>query len=92
MRKWLLLISSVLNNQNVSIVEAVMFWKNNLEKHFEGLEACLICYSIINPSTKRMPNLKCKKCGIMFHNTCLFQWFKQSGKSQCPHCQTLWSL
>jgi hypothetical protein len=53
-------------------------------------EECLICVSIIQPSTGQLPRLGCRTCRKRFHGTCLYTWFKSSGKSNCPHCQSPW--
>lgn len=90
-RKWLLSICAFLRHQNSSILEAVTLWKRNLEKGFQGVEPCLICYSVIHPSTRALPELRCITCSVQFHAACLYRWFRQCGKSQCPHCQSPWS-
>ena len=32
----------------------------------------------------------CRTCRKRFHGGCLYKWFKSSGKSNCPHCQSPW--
>lgn len=32
----------------------------------------------------------CRTCRKRFHGGCLYKWFKSSGKSTCPHCQSPW--
>jgi E3 ubiquitin-protein ligase listerin len=44
-RKWTLSMATVLLTQDGNILEAVMLWKQSLDKHFEGVEVCPICYS-----------------------------------------------
>lgn len=73
--------------QDGSIVDAVLMWKNNVEKELEGVEPCPICYSILHPKTLNLPHLCCTTCNNKFHSTCLYQWFKSSGKSKCVICQ-----
>ncbi len=53
-----------------------------------GQEECLICYSIIQPTSGQLPRLGCRTCRKRFHGGCLYKWFKSSGKSNCPHCQS----
>jgi len=89
-RKWMLSITAFLLNNNGSITEVIKLWKKNVDKEFEGHEDCLICYSIIQPSTGQLPRLVCKTCHQKFHGTCLYKWFKSSLKSNCPHCQSPW--
>ena len=55
-----------------------------------GQEECLICYSIIQPTSGQLPRLGCRTCRKRFHGGCLYKWFKSSGKSNCPHCQGPW--
>ncbi|GAB4820968.1 hypothetical protein N2152v2_008014 [Parachlorella kessleri] len=90
LRKWLLSIDAFLRTQNGSVAEAVSLWKRNVEKEFEGQEECLICYSILQPTNQQLPRLSCRTCRKKFHGACLFKWFKSSGKSACPHCQSPW--
>lgn len=61
--------------------------KRNLEKEFEGVEPCPICYCILHPKTFSLPTLACPTCNNKFHSTCLYTWFKNSGKSKCVICQ-----
>jgi len=49
--KWLLMMKSLLFNQNNAIKDSLILWKQNLDKEFEGLEECPICYYIIDTST-----------------------------------------
>lgn len=89
-RKWMLSITAFLMNRNGTVTEVINLWKNNVAKEFEGQEDCLICYSIIQPSTGQLPKLSCKTCHQKFHGTCLYKWFRSSSKSNCPHCQSPW--
>ncbi|GMH42468.1 hypothetical protein BSKO_10387 [Bryopsis sp. KO-2023] len=90
LRKWLFSISIFL--RHCSVVEAVALWKKNLNKEFQGVEPCLICYSVIHPSSRELPKLRCGTCHVQLHGACLYRWFRQSSKSQCPHCQSPWSV
>ena len=47
-RNWMLQMVTYTSNQNGSIFDAFMLWKTNIEKKFEGLEDCSICYSVIH--------------------------------------------
>jgi E3 ubiquitin-protein ligase listerin len=90
LRKWLLSIESFLRNQNCTLADAIHMWKSSVDHEFEGLEPCVICYAVIQPTHRTMPKLKCKTCRQPFHSICLFKWFKSSNKSTCPHCQAPW--
>lgn len=86
-RRWVLQIIKVTASQDGSLLDAVLLWKKNVDKEFEGVEPCPICYSILNPKTMGLPNLPCKTCSNKYHNSCLYKWFNQSGKNKCPICQ-----
>ena len=34
------------HHQDGSILDAITMWKENLDKQFEGVEPCIICYSV----------------------------------------------
>jgi hypothetical protein len=42
LKKWLLIIKKLLTSFNVSIVDGLLQWKNNLDKEFEGIEVCSV--------------------------------------------------
>lgn len=86
-KRWELQIIQLLSMQDGSVVDAVMFLKKNMDKEFEGVEPCPICYSILQPKSMSLPSLCCPTCSNKFHNQCLYTWFKSSGKSKCPLCQ-----
>ena len=81
----------MLNSQDGSILDALKLWKENVDKEFEGVEPCPVCYSVLSVKTHAMPNLECKTCHHRFHSACLYKWFHSSGKSQCVLCQQPWS-
>ncbi|EFJ32099.1 hypothetical protein SELMODRAFT_439982 [Selaginella moellendorffii] len=72
MRKWILSMASFLRNQNGSLSEAVLIWKKNVDREFDGVEECPICYSIIHTSNHSLPRLACKTCRHKFHGACSF--------------------
>ena len=45
-----------------------MIFKANLDKEFEGMEECPICYYVIHSTTKELPKLSCKTCHYKFHS------------------------
>ena len=61
-RKWKMNITSLLMHQDGSVLEAILIWKTNIEKHFEGVEMCLICYSVFHPSNYSLPKMQCTTC------------------------------
>ena len=90
LRKWLLSITAFLRNRNGAAAGAIQMWRRNVDSEFEGHEECLICYSIVQPSTGDLPRLACRTCRKRFHGACIFKWFRSSSKSTCPHCQSPW--
>ena len=88
-RKWLLQITLLLTAQNGSVIEALLLWKENIDKRFSGVEDCTICYAVIHGTNYSLPNLRCKTCQNRFHSACLYKWFQTSGNSTCPLCRNL---
>ena len=89
-KRWSLQIMLMLNNQGGTLKDALMLWKDNVDKEFEGVEPCPVCYSVLHVKTHKLPSLQCKTCNNRFHVECLNQWFRSSGKSQCVLCQQPW--
>lgn len=88
-RSWLLQLTTFLSHQNGSILDGIDLWRRNIDKKFEGIEKCLICFSILH-SNYQLPKKKCTTCTKMFHNLCLYKWFESSGNSTCPLCRNTW--
>ncbi|KAL3679930.1 hypothetical protein R1sor_022886 [Riccia sorocarpa] len=88
LRKWILSMAAFLRNQNGAVSEAIQMWKRNVDREFEGVEPCPICYSIIHTSNHSLPKLACKTCSNKFHSACLYKWFSTSHQSTCPLCKT----
>ncbi len=57
--------------QNGSLLDGLLLWKSNLDKHFSGAEECMICFSVIHGSTYALPKMMCRTCKKKFHSTCL---------------------
>ena len=88
LRKWLLSMSAFLMNQDGSIAEALVLWRQNLDKTFEGVDECPICYSVIQTVDRSLPTMACRTCRYKFHSACLYKWFSTSHKSVCPMCKS----
>lgn len=88
-RSWLLQLTTFLSHQNGPILDGIDLWRRNIDKRFEGIEKCMICFSILH-SNYQLPKKKCITCTKMFHNLCLYKWFETSGNSTCPLCRNLW--
>uniref|UniRef100_A0A7N6B3K9 E3 ubiquitin-protein ligase listerin n=1 Tax=Anabas testudineus TaxID=64144 RepID=A0A7N6B3K9_ANATE len=74
-------------SHNGSIMEGLALWKNNVDKRFEGIEDCMICFSVIHGSNYSLPKKACRTCKKKFHSACLYKWFTSSNKSTCPLCR-----
>ncbi|XP_065176017.1 E3 ubiquitin-protein ligase listerin-like isoform X1 [Sycon ciliatum] len=88
-RRWLLQLTTFLANQNGSILDGLALWKKSLDRRFEGIEDCMICFSVIHGSNCSLPKLSCRTCKKKFHSECLYKWFNTSNKSSCPLCRNL---
>lgn len=86
-RGWLLAISSVMIGHNGSVADALSLFKKNVSMHFEGIEDCAICYSVISLADRSTPQKPCRVCKHVFHGSCLFKWFKSSNSNLCPLCR-----
>lgn len=71
LRKWLLSMTTLLLTRDGTVLDAVLLWKGFLDKHFDGVDVCPICYSIFHISNHALPNLGCKTCRNKFHSACL---------------------
>ena len=89
-KRWSLQITQMLNSQGGTLQDALLLWKDNVDKEFEGIEPCPVCYSVLHVKTHKLPSLECTVCQNRFHSDCLQQWFRSSGKSQCVLCQQDW--
>ncbi|XP_071800460.1 E3 ubiquitin-protein ligase listerin-like isoform X2 [Asterias amurensis] len=87
-RNWTLQLSTFLRNQNGSIMDGLTLWKRNVDKRFEGVEDCMICFSVIHGSNCSLPKLQCKTCKKRYHSACLYKWFSTSNQSTCPLCRS----
>ncbi|EDW76782.1 uncharacterized protein Dwil_GK19431 [Drosophila willistoni] len=82
-------LTLLLTHQNGTIYDGLTMWKNNLDKKFEGVEECYVCYTVIHQDTCQLPKLTCKTCKKKFHGPCLYKWFTTSSKSTCPICRNV---
>lgn len=88
-RSWMLQMTTFLTHQNGSIMDGLILWKRNVDKRFEGVEECMICFSVIHGSNYSLPKLSCKTCKKKFHSACLYKWFSTSNNATCPLCRNL---
>ncbi|XP_048520636.1 E3 ubiquitin-protein ligase listerin [Dendroctonus ponderosae] len=88
-QKQLLQFKKCILLQNGKIWDGLVLWHANLDKKFEGIEECYICYSVLHVGTYQFPKLSCRMCKKKFHSACLYKWFNTSRKSTCPICRNL---
>ena len=84
-RNWMLELSSCLDQGN--IFEGLLQWKRSVDRHLQGAEECMICYSTIHPVTWDLARQKCWTCRNFFHGDCIFKWLHSSQDILCPYCR-----
>lgn len=82
-------LTLLLTHQNGSIWDGLEHWKSNLDKRFEGVEECNICFSVVQSSNLEIPRQSCFKCKKKFHSACLVKWINTSNKATCPICRNV---
>ena len=88
-RYWILQMTMVLHRQNGTIVDALLVWKDKVDKKLEGVEECMICFSVVHgTNTHSLPKLQCRTCRKKYHAECLYKWFDTSNQSTCPLCRS----
>ncbi|CAG0887601.1 unnamed protein product [Darwinula stevensoni] len=75
-RTWQLQLTTFLQHQNGSLVHGLGLWNRNINKRFEGLEECYICFHVIHGTTHHVPQIPCRTCKKKFHSACLRRWFE----------------
>lgn len=86
---WSRQLIGFLRQQNGSILDGLLLWKQSVDKHFEGVEECNICFYVLHGSNYQLPKIICRTCHKPFHSACLYKWFNTSGKSTCPMCRQM---
>jgi len=87
-RRWSLQIHQLLSNCDGTIMDGIRLWKRNVDREFEGVEECSICYSVVHVVDQSLPKMLCHTCHQTFHSSCLFKWFSKANKSTCPLCRS----
>lgn len=72
-RGWMFAVAAVIGSQNGNIVDALTVFKRNVNLHFNGVEDCTICYSIISIQDRSIPTKQCRTCKNKFHSSCLYK-------------------
>ena len=70
-RSWLLSAQTIMASPNGSLLDALLMWKQSIEKRFAGVEPCAICYATISGDDATLPAKTCRTCSQRFHNGCL---------------------
>ncbi|RZC42281.1 E3 ubiquitin-protein ligase listerin [Asbolus verrucosus] len=70
-KQWLMQLKKCLLHQNGRIWDGLSLWNNNLDKKFDGVEECYICFAVLHPGTYQLPRLSCQTCKKKFHSACL---------------------
>lgn len=88
-RKTLLEMTTLLQARDGSLAEAVGVWKCTLDKCFQGVDECPVCYSVLHLKTAALPEMSCRTCKNLFHADCLYKWFSKSNSRNCPLCRSI---
>ncbi|XP_036344846.1 E3 ubiquitin-protein ligase listerin-like, partial [Rhagoletis pomonella] len=72
-RNIIMQLALFLTHQNGTILDGLALWKYNMDKKFEGVEECYVCYTVIHQDTCQLPKLTCKTCKKKFHGSCLYK-------------------
>lgn len=90
-RAWILASQAISTTQNGAIIDILELFKRNVTLHFDGIEECAICYSILHQD-HTLPSKTCMTCKKRFHADCLYKWFKSAGNNTCPLCRSSFSF
>lgn len=85
-------LTKFLNHLNGSILDGLKLWKQNLDKKFQGVEECFICYTIIHQGTCALPKLSCRTCRKKFHGPCLVSLFSRTLYFEIFNCWYFFSV
>eukprot|EP00736_Rhodelphis_marinus_P002009 Rmarinus@m.24436 len=91
-RKMLLQMTVGLSRGDGRIVDALKSWKSSMDRMFEGVEPCPVCYCVLHVTTLQLPKMPCRTCRYKYHSACLYKWFQTSRNSTCPTCKQPWHL
>jgi hypothetical protein len=89
-RAWMMKVSLQLLSGGFTVWQSIVHIATNINNEIEGAEPCPICYSVIAPANQKLPDMTCVVCKNKFHNTCIYEWWGNSGQSSCPMCRSPW--
>ncbi|KAJ8985103.1 hypothetical protein NQ317_019789 [Molorchus minor] len=78
-KQWLLQLKKCVLHQNGRLSDGLALWNNNLDKKFDGVEECYICFAVLHPGTYQLPKLSCQTCKKKFHSACLVRFQNGAG-------------
>lgn len=52
-------------------MDGLRIWRRNIDKRFEGVDDCMICFSVLHGTNFQLPRLSCRTCKKKFHSACL---------------------
>lgn len=52
-------------------MDGLKLWKNNIDKRFEGVDECMICFYVLHGTNFQLPRITCRTCKKKFHSACL---------------------
>lgn len=87
-RRWELAMMNLLTARDGTVLDALALWKADVDREFEGVEPCPICYAVVHMTSRRMPRTACATCKNKFHSDCLHKWFSSSHDATCPMCRS----
>ena len=58
-------------HQNGSIVDGLTVWKSNVDKRFEGVEECYICFYILHGANHSLPKVNIHHISLQWFTTYL---------------------
>ena len=61
-RRYMLNMHALLLLCNGTVLDAVLLWRANVQKAFEGVEPCPICYAVIDSHNQSLPSQACRTC------------------------------
>lgn len=59
-RTWTLQMVTFIANENGSLLDALRMWKRNVDKRFEGVEECAVCYAVVHGTNYSVPSAVCE--------------------------------
>lgn len=84
---WQRQMTTLLTSREGTIAQALQQWKQNIDKEFEGVEPCPICFTVLHAQNRQLPKQVCGTCRKKFHRACIMQWFASSDDHACPMCR-----